>query len=84
MKIIIDIREPFEYRMGHISGAINVTKDLLELIPDRYLNKNDTYLLYCDYGHLSKNLSNELNKEGYKTTSLNGGYSKYLKDNPNL
>ena len=79
MRILIDIREPYEYRMGHIEGAINVTKDLLELVPEKYLNKNNYYILYCDKGIFSLNLSNELNKKGYKTTSLDGGYFKYKK-----
>ena len=30
MKIIIDIREPYEYRISHIDGAVNIPKDLLE------------------------------------------------------
>ena len=79
MKILIDIREPYEYRMGHIEGAINITKDLLELVPEKYLNKNNYYILYCDKGIFSLNLSNELNKKGYKTKSLDGGYFKYKK-----
>jgi len=77
MKIIIDIREPYEYKMNHIEGAINITKDLLELVPEKYLSKNNLYILYCDKGIYSKELSNKLNKKGYRTISLEGGYSKY-------
>ena len=77
MKIIIDIREPYEYKRGHVEGAVNITKDLLELVPDKYLNKNNYYILYCDKGIYSLQLSNKLNKKGYKTISLEGGYSKY-------
>jgi len=84
MRILIDIREAHEYKMGHIPNSINVCKDLLELVPEKYLNKKDTYILYCDSGPNSLKLSNALNKEGYHTTSLKGGYSKWLKDNPTL
>lgn len=77
MKIIIDIREPYEYRISHIEGAVNIPKDLLELVPEKYLNKNNYYVLYCDKGIFSLKLSNELNNKGYKTISLNGGYNKY-------
>ena len=77
MKIIVDIRESFEYKMSHIEGAVNIPKDLLELVPEKYLNKNNYYVLYCDKGIFSSKLSNELNKKGYKTISLSGGYSKY-------
>lgn len=78
-RIIIDIREPYEYRIGHIEGAINITKDLLELVPEKYLNMYDYYILYCDMGIYSLKLSKELNMKGYKTISLEGGYSKYEK-----
>ena len=59
MKIIIDIREPYEYKMSHIEGAVNIPKDLLELVPEKYLNKNNYYVLYCDKGVFSSKLSNE-------------------------
>lgn len=78
-KIIIDIRENYEYKMGHIPNSINIPKDLLELAPEKYLNKNDFYIIYCDLGIASSKLSNELNLKGYKTKSLNGGYSEYKK-----
>ena len=42
-RIIIDIREAYEYRMGHIDNAINITKDLLELVPEKYLSKENVY-----------------------------------------
>ncbi len=84
MKVLIDIRQPHDYRMGHIPNSINITKDLLELVPEKYLNKNDSYILYCDSGPNSLKLSNELNKIGYFTTNLKGGYSKWIKENPTL
>lgn len=80
-KIIIDIRESYEYKMGHIENAINIPKDLLELVPEKYLDKKNYYILYCDLGIASLNLSNELNLKGYNTVSLNGGYSSYKKSN---
>ena len=70
--------------MGHIPNSINVSKDLLELVPEKYLDKKSSYILYCELGHHSLKLSNELNKLGYHTTSLKGGYSKWVKENPNL
>lgn len=78
-KVIVDIREPYEYRIGHIPNSINIPKDLLELVPEKYLDKNNYYILYCDLGLASLKLSNELKQKGYNTTSLNGGYSEYEK-----
>lgn len=84
MNILIDIRDKHEYRMGHIPNSINIEKDLLEIAPEKFLERNKIYILYCDSGPNSKKLSNELNKLGYHTKSLNGGYSKWIKENPTL
>ena len=43
MKKIIDIRDNYEYRIGHIDGAINIPRDLLELDTKKYINKKDKY-----------------------------------------
>lgn len=77
MRELIDIRDRHEYRMGHLNNAINIPKDLLELSPERYLNKSNFYILYCEKGIYSKELSNKLNNKGYHTKSLDGGYAKY-------
>lgn len=71
---VIDIRENYEYNMGHIDGAKNITIDLLLLSPERYLSKNKIYYLYCGLGIKSLDLSKKLNSIGYKTYSLKGGY----------
>ena len=81
---LIDIRENYEYKKGHIPNSINICKDLLELVPETYLNKIDSYILYCDYGITSSELSNKLNNKGYNTKSLKNGYIGWLKNNPNL
>lgn len=79
-KIIIDIREAYQYRKGHLPNSINIPKDLLELVPEKYLTKDNFYILYCDMGVTSLNLSNKLNRNGYHTKSLDGGY-EYYKNN---
>lgn len=77
MRELIDIRDRHEYKMGHLNNAINIPKDLLELSPERYLGKNKLYILYCEKGIYSKELSNKLNRMGYYTKSLDGGYERY-------
>ena len=57
MKNLIDIREKYEYRIGHIPNSINISKDLLELNPEKYINKNEKYILYCNKGIISSELS---------------------------
>lgn len=74
---IIDIRSKYIYDLSHINNSINVPYDSLLLSPSKYLNKNDTYYLYCQAGYTSKSISKKLNSLGYKTISINGGYNSY-------
>ncbi len=84
MKNLIDIRNKYEYKIGHIPNSINIVKDLLEIEPGRYIDKNEKYILYCERGIVSSELSKKLNLQGYNTESLKGGYSEYLKSNNNI
>ena len=76
--IIIDIRTNYEYNLGHIEGAINIPYYNLLNNYSHYLNKYQKYYLYCDYGMQSKEISDRLNSFGYNTSSIIGGYKKYL------
>ena len=79
--IIIDIRTNYEYNLGHIEGAINIPYYNLLNNYNHYLNKYQKYYLYCDYGKQSKEISNRLNKFGYNTDTIIGGYVEYQKKN---
>lgn len=72
---IIDIRSKYIYDLSHIDKSLNIPYDYLVLSPSKYLNKNDTYYLYCQAGYTSKSISKKLNSLGYKTISVNGGYN---------
>ncbi len=78
--IIIDIRDNFSYNKGHIKNALNIPYYSLLSNYNIYLNKDDTYYLYCDYGHQSKEISNRLNMFGYHTIYIKEGYL-YFKNN---
>ena len=73
---IIDIRDRDSYLHGHVPNSINIY--YLDLInnPSKYLNKSDKYYLYCKSGITSKNIVNKLNKMGYHTVNIDGGYNK--------
>ncbi len=75
---IIDIRNNNRYREGHIPNSINIYSYDLLLDPNRYLKKDEKYLLYCQSGVTSKVVVNKLNKMGYNVFNLDGGYNNYL------
>lgn len=76
--IIVDIRDNYSYSLGHIPNSINIAYYNLLNNYSHYLNKEDIYYLYCDYGKQSKEISDRLNLFGYKTYNIIGGYEKYL------
>ena len=72
----IDVREPYEYQMGHVSGAINVPPAAImsgakEL---SHLSKDTPLVLYCISGSRSNVSMNILRQLGY--TNLTNGINQ--------
>ena len=51
---IIDIREKSLYEKDHLFNSINIPMDNLLNNPSKYINKKDTYFIYCSSGIRSK------------------------------
>lgn len=78
---IIDIRENYFYQVGRIPTAINVPMNFILTVPQNYLNKQDTYYIYCEMGSRSKRVCQELRNLGYHVVNIIGGYQSYLENN---
>lgn len=67
-KVIIDVREPFEFKMGHVDGAINIPPSQLmagaEKLKDVPVDAE--LIVYCRTGSRSAVSMNILNSMGYK------------------
>ena len=74
--IIIDIRDNYSYNVSHIKDSINIPYYNLLNNYSRYLNKNNTYYLYCEVGKQSNEISKRLNMFGYNTKSIIGGFKR--------
>ena len=75
---LIDIRDKYEYLLGHINQSINIPYNYLMMNPENYLEKDKIYYLYCDSGSKSRRLATHLNQQGFQTIDLIGGYTRYL------
>ena len=62
---IIDVGSPTLYKNNHINGSINIPYEILINNYRKYLNKNETYYLYCQSGKLSKRAVIILSSIGY-------------------
>lgn len=69
--IILDVRTPDEYKMGHIKGSINIS---LGTIRERYteLDPGKTYITTCSHGLRSVKVESLLKERGFKHV-YNGG-----------
>jgi len=79
--ILIDVREPFEYKGKRIRGSINIpASGNLDTAADT-LNKNFALFLYCTSGFRSSNAAKKLYAKGfYKLYNLEGGITAWRKD----
>lgn len=75
---IIDIRNNSLYSRGHIINAKNIPEYQLLNFTEKYLNKNETYYIYCQTGTSSRKVASILNSRGYHVFDIIGGYKNYL------
>lgn len=76
--IIIDIRSNEKYNSNHINGAINIPKNTLIYDYEKYLNKINTYYIYCQKGINSVKVCSLLSSLGYKVVNIIGGYESWI------
>jgi thioredoxin 1 len=79
--ILIDVREPFEFKGNRIKNAVNIpASGDLEQAADT-LNKEFTLFLYCTSGFRSSNAAEKLYNKGFrKLVSLKGGITAWRKE----
>ena len=74
--VIIDVRENHEYESGHLSGAIHISKGVIERDIEKFDFPTSTKLvLYCGGGFRSAIAAKSLKEMGYTDVySLWGGW----------
>lgn len=74
--IILDSREPKEFKVSHLENAVCVGYDNFDitLVEKLYPNKNDKIVVYCSLGIRSETVGQKLKKVGYTNVyNLYGG-----------
>jgi rhodanese-related sulfurtransferase len=78
--IFLDAREPKEYNVSHIQGAVPVGFDHFKstTVTANVKDKNATIVVYCSIGVRSEQIGEKLMKLGYKNIyNLYGGIFEY-------
>jgi rhodanese-related sulfurtransferase len=75
---ILDVRQPIEWRRGHIPGSHNLPllhlKSRLSTLP-----REKTIVTVCASGHRSAAAARKLQRAGYQAENLKGGMHAWTK-----
>ena len=79
--IFLDCREPKEYKMGHVPGAVNIPRGLLEFqIANKVPDKSTPIVMYCKKGGRGCLATCTLCKMGYENVvNIDGGWLAWEK-----
>ena len=74
--VLVDTREDSEWDVGHVSGAVHMSKGVIERdIEAKVPDKSTRIILYCGGGFRSALAADNLQKMGYTNAiSLDGGW----------
>lgn len=82
--LVIDVREPEEYAQGHIPGAINIPRGILEFKISNEPSLQDLahpIIVYCKTSGRAALSVATLGKMGFKNVvSLKGGFDSWISD----
>ncbi len=73
--LLVDVRQPADYRRLHIRGAVCIPQELL--LKRMSGLRNTVPILYCDRGGLSMQAARELKEHGYRAITVVGGIQAY-------
>ncbi len=77
--VVVDVRDPDEYRDGHIEGSANISRGFLEFRIGTVASEPSTpIVLYCQTGLRSVLAARQLKELGYEhVVNLQGGFQKW-------
>lgn len=84
-RVILDVREYDEFAAGHLPGAINIPRGVLEfkigMVPEA-ADKNSSILLYCRTSGRAALSAVQLQRIGYSDViSMSGGFDQWANEN---
>jgi rhodanese-related sulfurtransferase len=76
---LIDVREPGEYRSGHVSGAEMITMATVPLRVADFSRDEKLYVI-CESGSRSWQVCSYLDRHGYQVVTVAGGTGAWRKN----
>ena len=75
--MLLDVRNPDEYAMGHIPGSVNLPLSEIRTAEDQIPDMDTSLFIYCLSGARSSRAVAELRNMGYTNLCNLGGISKW-------
>jgi sulfur-carrier protein adenylyltransferase/sulfurtransferase len=73
--IFLDVREPSEWNMGRVAGALHVPRGQLEVKIEGLIDRSKHIVIYCAAGSRSALAADTMRQMGYEhVTSLRDGF----------
>lgn len=73
--VFLDVREPAEWNLGHVPGAVHVPRGQLEGKIEGLIGRDSNVVIYCAGGSRSALAADTLQQMGYqRVASLEGGF----------
>lgn len=77
--IYFDCREPNEYALGHIPGAVFLPRGNIETKVEGILSRDKKILIYCASGNRSALAADTMQQMGYSdVASMAGGFREWV------
>lgn len=77
--IYFDCREPNEYALGHIPGAVFIPRGNLETKVEAVIPRDTKVVIYCATGNRSALAADTMQQMGYKdVASMSGGFRDWV------
>lgn len=73
--VYLDVREPNEFNLGHVPGAVHIPRGTLEGVIEGMITRDKKVVVYCASGNRSALAADTMQQMGYtNVASMSGGF----------
>ena len=76
--VVLDVREAYEFEVGHAPGALHIPVDEVPARFDAELDPDEDYYIICRTGGRSAQIAGWLTVQGYSALLVGGGYDAWI------
>jgi rhodanese-related sulfurtransferase len=83
--VYLDVREPNEWNLGRIPGAVHIPRGTLETKVEQVIPRDREVVIYCAGGNRSALAADTMQQMGYENvSSMSGGWREWVQSGGNV